>query len=119
MRRRGAGDGLAVDKRNLTNGAETGIKKVALKYCGGCNPGFDRVAYAESVKSAAGPVIEWVTLEDEGFDTVLLICGCETACPLRSIDFSRYRQRVSIKNDKVSPGDLVNILLESEEANED
>jgi hypothetical protein len=119
VRRRRAGDGLAVDKRNLTNGAETGIKKVALKYCGGCNPGFDRVAYVESVKSAAGPVIEWVTLDDEGFDTVLLICGCETACPLRSLDFSRYTQSVSIKNDKVSPKDLVKILLESEEANED
>ena len=65
MRRRRAGNGLVVDKRNLKNGAETRIKKVALKYCGGCNPGFDRVAYVEKIKSAAGPDIEWVTLDDE------------------------------------------------------
>ena len=55
---------------------------MALKYCGGCNPGFDRVAYVDKIKSAAGPDIEWVTLEEEGFDAVLLVSGCETACPL-------------------------------------
>jgi hypothetical protein len=119
VRRRRAGYGLAVDKRNLTNGAETGIKKVALKYCGGCNPSFDRVAYVEKIRSAAGPEIEWVTLDCEGFDAVLLVAGCDTACPGRTLDFSRFKRTVFVKNDKISPKDLVRILLESEEANED
>jgi hypothetical protein len=92
---------------------------VALKYCGGCNPNFDRVAYAEKIKSAAGPDIEWVTLDDEGLDAVLLITGCETACPLRTLDLSEYKQSLSIKNDKASPQELVRILLEREETNED
>ncbi|MGZ3596175.1 MAG: hypothetical protein ACXWMV_13990 [Syntrophales bacterium] len=92
---------------------------MALKYCGGCNPGFDRVAYVEKIKSAAGADIEWVTLDDEGFDAVLLVAGCETACPRRSLDFSQYKQSLSIRDDKISPKDLVKILLESEEANED
>lgn len=92
---------------------------MALKYCGGCNPGFDRVAYVEKIKSAAGPSIEWVAFDEEGFDTVLLITGCDTACPHRTVDFSKYRKTLSIKDDKLSPEDLVKILLESEATNED
>lgn len=102
------------DKRS-----STAIKRVALKYCGGCNPVFDRVTYVEKIKSAAGPDIEWVTLDDEGLDAVLFVTGCETACPLRSIDFSQYKHALLIKDDNVSSQDLVKILLESEETNED
>lgn len=92
---------------------------MALKYCGGCNPGFDRVAYVEKIKSAAGPCIEWVTLDEGWFDAVLLVTGCDTACPRRSLDFSKYKQTLLIKDDKQSPEDLVKILLESEATNED
>jgi hypothetical protein len=92
---------------------------VALKYCGGCNPGFDRAAYVGKIKSAAGRNIEWVTLDEEGFDAVLLVSGCDTACPRRSLDLSEYKQSVTIRDDKVSPEDLVKILLESEATNED
>ena len=99
--------------------SSTGIKRVALKYCGGCNPGFDRVAYVDKIKSAAGPAIEWVTLDEEKFDVVLLVTGCATACPRRTLDFSEYRQGLLIRDDKTSPEDLVKILLESEAANED
>jgi hypothetical protein len=92
---------------------------VALKYCGGCNPGFDRVAYVEKVKSAAGADIEWVTLDEETVDAVLLVSGCNTACPGRSIDFSEYKLAVIIRDEKASPEELVKILLESEARNED
>ena len=92
---------------------------MALKYCGGCNPGFDRVAYVDKIKSAAGPAIEWVTLDEEKFDAVLLVTGCDTACPRRSLDLSEYKQSLSIKDDKASPQELVRILLEREETNED
>ena len=97
----------------------TGIKRVALKYCGGCNPGYDRVAYVGKIKSAAGADIEWVTLDEGGIDAVLLATGCETACPRRSIDFGEYKRTVTIRDDKQSPEDLVKILLESEATNED
>jgi hypothetical protein len=53
------------------------------------------------------------------YHTVLLVTGCETACPRRSIDFGEYKQTVTIRDDKQSPEDLVKILLESEGANED
>lgn len=92
---------------------------MALKYCGGCNPGFDRVAYVDKIKSAAGPDIEWVTLDEGNVDAVLLVTGCDTACPRRSIDFSKYKKTVTIRDDKASPEDLVKLLSESEATNED
>jgi hypothetical protein len=57
---------------------------------------------------------------DEGWiDAVLLVTGCETACPRRTLDFSEYKQAILISDDKASPEDLVKILLESEARNED
>jgi len=58
-------------------------------------------------------------LDEEGLEAVLLVNGCDTACPRRSLDFSEYKQTLSIKDDKASPEDLVKILLESEATNED
>ena len=52
-----------------------------MKYCGGCDPGFDRVGYFQEIQNAAGDLIEWVTLDDPGFECVLVISGCDTACP--------------------------------------
>ena len=55
--------------------------KVALKYCGGCNPDYERTAYWEAIKQAAGDEFQWVRLEDGDYQAVLLICGCPKACP--------------------------------------
>ena len=82
-----------------------------MKYCGGCNPGFDRVEYFRRIRSAAGNSIEWVTLEDPGCDAVLLIQGCDTACPERSLNFTGNRWILSLKNDKIDPQEVVKKLL--------
>ncbi len=37
--------------------------RIALKYCGGCDPEFDRVELFAKVRSAAADAIEWVALE--------------------------------------------------------
>jgi hypothetical protein len=66
---------------NLKNGtAGKGIRRLGLKYCGGCNPRYDRIALAESLKSRLGAGVEWVSLEADPPDLVLAIEGCETAC---------------------------------------
>ena len=37
----------------LINPAKMG-RRVAIKFCGGCNPGFDRVQYFNRIRAAAG-----------------------------------------------------------------
>jgi hypothetical protein len=55
--------------------------KVALKFCGGCNPDYERAEYWEAIRQTAGDGVRWVRLEDDDYQAVLLICGCPTACP--------------------------------------
>lgn len=85
-------------------------KSVALKYCGGCDPGFDRVELFTRIRAAAGDSIEWVGLDDQGFDTVLMIAGCDRACPEQNPEISRYRV-ISIKYDRLDAGVIVKALL--------
>ena len=55
--------------------------KVRVKYCGGCNPRFDREAEFERLE-VAFPDAEFVVMgDDEGpFDYVIVLCGCPAAC---------------------------------------
>lgn len=54
---------------------------VRVKYCGGCNPRYDRRAVTERLR-AAFPQTEFVEMgDDEGeFDHVIVLCGCPAAC---------------------------------------
>ena len=54
--------------------------KVAIKYCGGCNPDYDRVALVEGIKERLNAKVEFVSAEDENIDLVLAVEGCKTAC---------------------------------------
>ena len=54
--------------------------KVAIKYCGGCNPDYDRVALVERIKERLNGRVEFVSAEDEDIDLVLAVEGCKTAC---------------------------------------
>ncbi len=85
-------------------------KRIALKYCGGCDPGFDRVELFARVRAAAGDSIEWVSLDDPGFDTVLLIAGCDRACPEQIPEISPHRV-ISIKHDGLDAAAIVKALL--------
>lgn len=57
-----------------------GKRRAGLKYCGGCNPQYDRIALAEDLKVRLGRKIEWVSLEADDLDFVLAIEGCPSAC---------------------------------------
>ena len=54
--------------------------KVGIKYCGGCNPGYDRVALADYVQQSLQGRAEFVPLDNAAIDLVLAIEGCRTCC---------------------------------------
>lgn len=54
--------------------------RIGVKYCGGCNPGYDRKAAIEKLESRlSGCRIEPVN-EKEEYDKILLVCGCMRTC---------------------------------------
>lgn len=82
--------------------------KAAVKFCGGCNPGYDRTEYWESIRDASDGRIEWVAFEDCDCRAVLLICGCETACPRD--DLSRQHVLVSVTDNTLSAASVISLL---------
>ena len=66
------------EKRKRAPGAGS-FSRVAIKFCGGCNPIVDRGRLARSIREHLPGVVCWVP-SDEKVDLLLIISGCLTAC---------------------------------------
>lgn len=54
--------------------------RIGVKYCGGCNPRFDRILEVKKVMERY-PQEEFELLNvKKQYDRVLLVCGCERTC---------------------------------------
>jgi len=53
---------------------------IGLKYCGGCNPTYDRVALVKKMEKHLQGKVEFVSPESEDVDLILAVQGCSTAC---------------------------------------
>jgi len=54
--------------------------KVGLKYCGGCNPEYDRVSLVRHIEESLQGKVEFVKPESESVRLILAVEGCSTAC---------------------------------------
>ena len=54
--------------------------RVGLKYCGGCNPEYDRVALVRHIQESLQGRVEFVTPGSEGVTLILAVEGCSIAC---------------------------------------
>lgn len=54
--------------------------KIRVKYCGGCNPGYDRVAIVKLIKERLGNRVALAETETKGISLVLAVEGCSIAC---------------------------------------
>ncbi len=54
--------------------------KVGIKYCGGCNPDYDRVALVRQIEKRLEGKVEFVSPENDHVDFVLAVEGCKTCC---------------------------------------
>lgn len=70
--------------------------RIRIKYCGGCNPNYDRVAWVEHIKAALENHVEFVDGNPDDYDIVLAVQGCETACAdLKFLDKHEIRHITS------------------------
>jgi 3-hydroxyacyl-[acyl-carrier-protein] dehydratase len=88
------------------------VKRVGLKYCGGCNPSYERVEYVQAIQKAAGSRIEWVTLDEGDFSSLLIICGCEKQCVEIADHDVPVGRVIHIKDDLTPPTEILSLLLE-------
>ncbi|MDD2981131.1 MAG: enoyl-CoA hydratase-related protein [Hespellia sp.] len=54
--------------------------KIGIKYCGGCNPNYNRKKAVEKIsKNLTGCSIESVSTDQE-YNIILIVCGCHRTC---------------------------------------
>ncbi len=58
------------------------LLEVGVKYCGGCNPGYDRIKLFKKIFDEIGEGFVFHTAEDNvTYDFLLIISGCPNSCP--------------------------------------
>lgn len=55
------------------------MKKIGIKFCGGCQSTYNRKELIERLTSIEGITFEYVN-EDTCYDNVLVVCGCHNRC---------------------------------------
>jgi len=84
---------------------------VAVKFCGGCDPSYDRGEYFERIRSVARGLIDFVSLDEGGYEAVLIISGCQTDCPREALELEPSLRVVSLTDGDAEPGQVVENLL--------
>ena len=65
----------------LNRNADVDLRmRIGLKYCGGCNPGYDRVDLAQQIEENLLGKAEFVSPGSEDVNLILAVQGCSTAC---------------------------------------
>ena len=80
--------------------------KIGIKYCGGCNPTYDRTNVVSILKKYIGHDHSVETAKQgEIYDVVVILCGCASACA--------NHQNLEAKYEKVyitSESDTLNLI---------
>lgn len=55
--------------------------KIGVKYCGGCNPIYDRLKFVNRVINKYQDILSIETaLKETIYDVILIVCGCKSCC---------------------------------------
>ncbi len=57
-------------------------KRVGIKYCGGCNPSYERVEWVERMKDQLGERFLFLPSRESNPDLLIFVNGCLRACAL-------------------------------------
>lgn len=54
--------------------------KIGIKYCGGCNPAYDRKKLIQTLTNKYNDISIESTKDNKVYDLVLIVEGCSRAC---------------------------------------
>ncbi len=61
-------------------------RKIGIKYCGGCNPGYERVEMIERVQFRFNNRFLFLRHGDPDIDVLVLMSGCHRACASKDLN---------------------------------
>jgi hypothetical protein len=92
--------------------------RIAVKYCGGCNPSYQRSYIIEKLRrDFPGMIFGKAGLGTHHADLVLVLCGCSSACADHKEFNGRYGKMVACRMDDY--GRLSGLLAKMRELRHD
>jgi hypothetical protein len=113
--------GQRAERNNKTNRgnketkqARMGKKKtIGIKYCGGCNPTYERVEMVQQVQSLLKDRFIFSIDDQQDSDIMVFVCGCPRACANKNSKYPEDSSRLIIgENDFKSLIDWLEGLVE-------
>ena len=68
-------------------------KKIGMKYCGGCNPTYERVEMVERVQSRLEDRFLFLRHDQQDLDGLILINGCPRSCATENLNYKEVPYR--------------------------
>jgi hypothetical protein len=75
------------------------VKSIGIKYCGGCNPFYERVEIVHRAQSKFNHQLHFVRHDQPDIDVMILMSGCQRACAAQDLHQTVPRYSVTGKND--------------------
>ena len=64
-------------------------KKIGVKYCGGCNPGYERVEMIERIQFRLDDRFLFLPHDEIDIDALVLMSGCHRACAGKDLNIAK------------------------------
>jgi len=59
--------------------------KIGIRYCGGCNPRYERVEMIQGVQSVVGDQFLFIRHDQKDLDGLITVSGCPRACASKDL----------------------------------
>lgn len=60
--------------------------RIGIKYCGGCNPYYDRVGVVEEIKERLGERFLFLRHDEKDLAGLIAVSGCSRACATKNLE---------------------------------
>ena len=64
-------------------------KRIGIKYCGGCNPGYERVEMMERIQLRFNDRFLFLRHDEPDIDVLILMSGCPRACAAEDLNTTK------------------------------
>ena len=72
--------------------------KIGIKYCGGCNPKYERVEMIQRLQSMVGEQFLFVRHDQQDLDGLITVNGCLRACAAKGLNQTEVSYHSVVKN---------------------
>lgn len=75
------------------------MKRIGVKYCGGCNPFYERVEIVWRIQSQLNDPFLFFRHDEPDIDVMVLLSGCQRACAAQDLNRTVPHYSVTGEND--------------------